>query len=105
LRVLKPILPNRQFLESMFNLLRRLIGEDIDLVWKPSNHLWPVKIDPSQIDQILANLCVNARDAISGVGKLTIKTGRKTFDEEYCKQPPGEEKSFCWWKMKPPFSA
>jgi PAS domain S-box-containing protein len=75
--------------ESMLNMLRRLIGEDIDLVWKPSAHLWPVKIDPSQIDQILANLCINARDAISGVGKLTIETGRKSFDEEYCSEHPG----------------
>ncbi|MDZ7664364.1 MAG: PAS domain S-box protein [Desulfotignum sp.] len=75
--------------ESMLNMLRRLIGEDIDLVWQPAAHLWPVKMDPSQIDQILANLCVNARDAISGVGKLTIETGRKTFDEEYCNEHPG----------------
>jgi signal transduction histidine kinase/ActR/RegA family two-component response regulator len=72
--------------ERMLNMLHRLIGEDIDLVWKPSAHLWHVKMDPSQIDQILANLCVNARDAISGVGKLTIETGIKTFDEEYCKE-------------------
>jgi signal transduction histidine kinase/CheY-like chemotaxis protein/CHASE3 domain sensor protein len=75
--------------ESMLNMLRRLIGEDIDLVWQPSAHLWPVKMDPAQIDQILANLCVNARDAISGVGKLTIETGKKTFDEEYCKEHAG----------------
>ncbi len=75
--------------ESILNMLRRLIGEDIDLVWKPSANLWPIKMDPSQIDQILANLCVNARDAISGVGKLTIETGRKTFDEEYCKEHAG----------------
>jgi PAS domain S-box-containing protein len=75
--------------ESMLNMLRRLIGEDIDLVWKPAAHIWPVKMDPSQIDQILANLCVNARDAIDGVGKLTIETGRKTFDEDYCSEHPG----------------
>jgi PAS domain S-box-containing protein len=75
--------------ESMLNMLRRLIGEDIDLVWQPATHLWPVKMDPSQIDQILANLCINARDAISGIGKLTIETGRKTFDEEYCKENAG----------------
>jgi PAS domain S-box-containing protein len=75
--------------ESMLNMLRRLIGEDIDLVWQPATHLWPVKMDPTQIDQILANLCVNARDAIDGVGKLTIETGRKTFDEEYCKEHAG----------------
>jgi signal transduction histidine kinase/CheY-like chemotaxis protein len=75
--------------ESILNTLRRLIGEDIDLVWQPCSFLWPVKMDPTQIDQILANLCVNARDAISGVGKLTIETGRKSFDEEYCKQHAG----------------
>jgi PAS domain S-box-containing protein len=75
--------------ESMLNMLRRLIGEDIDLVWKPSAHLWSVKMDPSQIDQILANLCVNARDAIDGVGKLTIETGKKSFDEQYCNEHPG----------------
>ncbi len=46
-------------------------------------------MDPSQIDQILANLCVNARDAIAGVGKLTIETGKKSFDEEYCNEHPG----------------
>ncbi len=63
--------------ESMLNMLRRLIGENIDLVWKPAAHLWPVKMDPSQIDQILANLCINARDAISGVGMLTIETGKR----------------------------
>jgi PAS domain S-box-containing protein len=75
--------------ESMLNMLRRLIGEDIDLVWQPSANLWPIKMDPSQIDQILANLCVNARDAIAGVGKLTIETGRKTFDEVYCSENQG----------------
>jgi PAS domain S-box-containing protein len=75
--------------ENMLNMLRRLIGEDIDLIWKPSAHLWPVKMDSTQIDQILVNLCVNARDAISGVGKLTIETGKKIFDETYCNENPG----------------
>jgi PAS domain S-box-containing protein len=75
--------------EGMLKMLRRLIGEDIDLVWLPRTGLWPAKVDPSQIDQILANLCVNARDAISGVGKITIETGMTTFDEEYCAHHPG----------------
>jgi PAS domain S-box-containing protein len=66
------------------NMLRRLIGEDIDLEWLPGMNVWPVKIDPSQIDQILANLCVNARDAITDVGKITIETGNSEFDEAYC---------------------
>ena len=70
--------------ESMLAMLKRLIGENIDLVWNPKANLWPVKVDPSQIDQILANLCVNARDAIAGFGKLTIETENCVLDEAYC---------------------
>ncbi len=70
--------------EGMLKMLRRLIGEDIDLLWQPGQSLQPVKVDPSQIDQILANLCVNARDAIAGEGKITIETDTKIFDEAYC---------------------
>jgi len=70
--------------EGMLNMLRRLIGEDIDLAWLPSRNPQPVNVDPSQIDQILANLCVNARDAIAGMGKITIETSSATFDETYC---------------------
>ena len=69
---------------GMLKMLLRLIGEDIDLTWQPGKGLWPIKIDPSQIDQILANLCVNARDAVAGVGKITVATGNCTLDEEYC---------------------
>jgi len=69
---------------GMLKMLMRLIGEDMDLLWKPSANLWPVKMDPAQIDQILANLVVNARDAIKGVGRITIETGRAEFDEAYC---------------------
>jgi two-component system, cell cycle sensor histidine kinase and response regulator CckA len=75
--------------ETMLSMLRRLIGEDIHLRWKPAGKVQPVMMDPSQIDQILANLCVNAKDAISGVGKITIETGMKTFDTEYCRKNPG----------------
>jgi PAS domain S-box-containing protein len=74
---------------SMLKMLRRLIGENIELVWQPSAHLWPVKMDPAQIHQILVNLCVNARDAIEGVGKITIETEKKTFDAAYCKDHSG----------------
>ncbi|MGZ9189944.1 MAG: PAS domain S-box protein, partial [Nitrospira sp.] len=74
---------------SMLKMLRRLIGEDIDLLWKPANDLWPVKMDPAQIDQVLANLMVNARDAIAGVGKITIETGKVEFDERYCEANVG----------------
>ena len=70
--------------ENMLKMLRRLIGEDIDLVWQPGAKLWPIHMDPSQVDQILVNLCVNARDAIADVGKVTIATHAVTFDEAYC---------------------
>jgi len=70
--------------QGMLNLLLRVIGEDIDLAWEPGRNLSPVKMDPTQIDQILANLCVNARDAISGVGKITIETDHTVFDDAYC---------------------
>jgi len=70
--------------EGMLKMLRRLIGEDIDLTWRPGDNLASVKIDPSQIDQLLANLCINARDAISGVGKISIETGMVELDDEYC---------------------
>jgi PAS domain S-box-containing protein len=69
--------------EGMLKMLRRLIGENIILSWKPGVNLWPVKVDPSQIDQILANLCVNARDAIAGVGQITVETKNSTFDKDY----------------------
>jgi len=55
-------------------MLRRLIGETINLEWAPAPHLWPVLMDPGQIDQILVNLTVNARDAIAETGKITITT-------------------------------
>ena len=69
---------------GMLKMLRRLIGEDINLAWLPGANLRPVKLDPSQVDQILANLCLNARDAIAGVGKITLETGNFTFDADYC---------------------
>src|ERR1039457_1758224 len=78
-----------QNVKSMLNMLRRLIGEDINLAWVPEEALWPVKMDPVQINQILANLCVNARDAISDVGKVTIETGNVTFDETCCAYDAG----------------
>ena len=62
---------------------------DIKLTWIPGIETWPVKIDPSQVDQILANLCVNARDAISDVGRITIETANVVIDEAFCKRHKG----------------
>jgi PAS domain S-box-containing protein len=74
---------------GMLTLLHRLIGEHVDLQWRPGADLWPVRMDPSQIDQILANLSVNARDAISTAGTLTIETSNTTLDDSDCAINPG----------------
>ncbi len=76
-------------IESMLKMLRRLIGEDIELLWKPGKARLPVKMDPSQLDQVLANLCVNARDAIKDVGRVTIETDDVTFAETDCTDRAG----------------
>jgi signal transduction histidine kinase len=78
------VLDLNETVSGMLKMLQRLIGEDIELAWLPGKDLGSVNVDPSQIDQILANLCVNARDAIAGVGKVTIETGAAAFDEAYC---------------------
>ena len=66
---------------GMIKMLLRIVGEDIDLRWMPKTGVWSVLMDPSQLDQILINLCVNARDAIVGAGKLSIATENVTFRE------------------------
>ncbi|VFU12526.1 conserved hypothetical protein [anaerobic digester metagenome] len=79
------VLDLNESITTMLKILRRLIGEDVDLIWRPGADVWPVYIDPSQLDQILVNLCTNAKDAIAGVGKIIIETDNATFDEAYCK--------------------
>ncbi len=77
------VLDVNETIEGMLKMLRRLIGENIALTWLPGANLWPIKIDPTQIDQILANLCVNARDAIAGVGDISVETRNMTLDNSY----------------------
>ncbi|HVO40301.1 MAG TPA: ATP-binding protein, partial [Spirochaetia bacterium] len=83
------VLDLNEAVAGTLKMLRRLIGEDVDLVWKPGAAVGNVKIDPSQLDQVLANLAVNARDAIDGVGKLVIETGAVTLDETTVTEHPG----------------
>jgi two-component system cell cycle sensor histidine kinase/response regulator CckA len=87
--VMPKVLDLNETLEGMLSMVARLIGEDIDLVWIPGRNLPQVEMDPSQIDQVLVNLCVNARDAIGDTGKLTIETDIARFDEAYCASHAG----------------
>ncbi|HVS14027.1 MAG TPA: PAS domain S-box protein [Thermoanaerobaculia bacterium] len=74
----QPIYPQRLDLndcaERMLQLLEPILGEGIELIWRPAPDLWPVLLDPAQLDQVLTNLAVNARDAMRGAGVLTITT-------------------------------
>ncbi|MBA3027606.1 MAG: PAS domain S-box protein [Desulfobacteraceae bacterium] len=71
------------WVSGTLKMLQRLIGEDKELVWIPGHGLWPVKMDPAQMDQILANLAVNAHDAISGVGRVIVETRNIVLDDLY----------------------
>ena len=78
------VLDLNETISDMLAMLRRLIGENIELLWAPATGDTTVMIDPSQLDQILANLAVNARDAIAGVGRLVVESGTATLDDFYC---------------------
>ena len=85
------LLDLNETVQGLLGMLRRLIGEDIALIWRPGGQVGQVLIDPSQIDQILVNLCVNARDAIGGTGTVTIETRTESLDETFCANHPEAE--------------
>jgi two-component system, cell cycle sensor histidine kinase and response regulator CckA len=76
------VLDLNEAVSGALQLLRRLIGEAIELAWVPGAALWAVRMDPSQVDQILTNLCVNARDAIQGHGTIRIQTRNVLYGSE-----------------------
>jgi PAS domain S-box-containing protein len=83
-QILDPkVLDLNSLLRDTEKMLRRMIGEDIELVTLLSEDLGRVKIDPSQIEQVIFNLAVNARDAMPSGGKLTIETANVESDEGY----------------------
>jgi PAS domain S-box-containing protein len=86
-QVLQPqILDLNAVVLNMDKMLRRLIGEDIQLVTSLDPELWSVKVDPGMIEQVVMNLAVNSRDAMPNGGKLTIETTNAVHDEDYARR-------------------
>ncbi|WP_051617437.1 hybrid sensor histidine kinase/response regulator [Desulfonatronovibrio hydrogenovorans] len=75
-------------ISDMMGMLQSLIGEHLILEWTPAPDLLLTRVDPSQIDQILVNLVINARDAISGQGSISIATKNFEMDESFCREHP-----------------
>lgn len=82
------ILDLNSTVKEALKVMRRAIGENIELVWQPGAELWPINMDPVQIGQMLTSLCDNAGAAIVGRGTITMKTGNTTLDETYCAGHP-----------------
>jgi two-component system, cell cycle sensor histidine kinase and response regulator CckA len=87
--IMPKILDLNDTIAGLLKMLMRLIGEDISLHWSPTAAPVLVTMDPAQIDQILANLVVNARDAVVGVGLITIETAIANLDAAYCDRHVG----------------
>ena len=84
----RPILLN-DVMRGCHAMLRRLVGEDIEFTTLPSQSLGTTVVDPSQVEQVIMNLVVNARDAMPTGGKLTIETANVDLDEGYAAQHQG----------------
>ena len=91
------VLDLNETIAGMLSMLGRLIGEHIVLDWSPAPDLWPVRMDPGQVRQVLTNLCVNARDAMDGGGRLAIATTNHlvTTAPAPGAVPPGAYVSLC----------
>ncbi|QYF93695.1 response regulator [Massilia sp. PAMC28688] len=74
---------------SMEDMLQRAIGDAIEIEVVISGSLWHALVDPNQLEHVILNLAINARDAMKGSGKLTIEAGNAALDEDYAQREPG----------------
>jgi PAS domain S-box-containing protein len=86
-QIIQPrVLDLRAVVADLEKMLRRLIGEDIEFVTAPAEGLWKIKMDPGQVEQVILNLAVNARDSMPGGGSLTIETANVHLDDLYARK-------------------
>jgi two-component system cell cycle sensor histidine kinase/response regulator CckA len=78
-----------QTVHDVMNLLDKVIGKDIEIKTALDDHLSAVRADPTQIEQVLMNLCINSRDAMPKGGRVTIETHNATFSEQDCRGAAG----------------
>jgi signal transduction histidine kinase/CheY-like chemotaxis protein len=91
-RIAPKVLNLNNEIAGVLRLVERIVGENVRIEWRPGNALWPVRIDQSQVVQMLTNLVANARDAIAGTGRVTITTSNVTVSAADRPHPfePGE---------------
>ena len=73
---------------NTLNMLKNLLGANIELILSQAKELWPVKMDSTQIDQIVTNLSINSKESIQGIGTLSIETRNVSVDDAFCKHHP-----------------
>ena len=89
-QILEPrVLNLNQTVQEVLNLLDKVIGKDIEIRYVLADNLYDVRADPTQVEQVLMNLCINSRDAMPESGLLTIETRNAEFTEEQCRSAPG----------------
>jgi signal transduction histidine kinase/ActR/RegA family two-component response regulator len=77
-----------EVVEGLGGMMKRLLGEDVELRTYLAPNLWPVRMDPGQVEQVVVNFVVNAREAMPRGGKITIETANVSLDEEYLRSNP-----------------